>query len=65
MAKQKDKAADGMIKARVLVDGAAGSCNTVVEAEAAQIEIWQASGLVDPSPEAVAAVEGESAAPAE
>lgn len=54
MAKKNSDA--GLVRARVLVDCEAGLCNTLVEAEQAQIDAWAKSQLVDTSPEAVAAV---------
>jgi hypothetical protein len=56
MSKRKD-AENGLVKARVLVDCEAGKCNTIVEAEADQVERWVARGLVDASEESIAAVE--------
>lgn len=52
MAKKSDSA---LIKVRVLVTGAYGFCNTVVELDAETLKTALASGEVDASPEAVAA----------
>ncbi|MFK3741432.1 hypothetical protein [Massilia sp. TN1-12] len=47
------------VKARVLVDGAHGNCNDVIEIDAAQVKAL--TGVVDADPDAVAYAESLSA----
>lgn len=55
MATKKPQAS---VKARVLMDGAYGQVNDVIEIQAAEVQQAEASGQVDAHPDAVAYAEG-------